>query len=124
MSFEVESEGIEKIIIKKLQFYRGKSNFSYALKFINIFLISTIIIAVFLTLWFIFSNTFLKDIKIFKLEETKALEVLFSFYLKEISTFLDSKYIKIFSTSIAILFFLFNLTYAIKRYIFSKNLFR
>ena len=55
LSFEIEPEGIERIVLKKLKIYKDKK-FSYILKFINIFLTSTAIITVFLTLWFIFQN--------------------------------------------------------------------
>jgi len=124
LSLEIEPEGIEKIVLKKLQIYKDKPKFSYALKFANLFLTSTVIIAVFLTLWFIFSNFIIRDIKIFKAEEKKALEIIISFYLKELSNFFNFERLKILYTLIGILFFIFNFISALKKYIYEKNFFR
>jgi hypothetical protein len=62
--------------------------------------------------------------KNFKAEEKKALEIIISFYLKELSNFFNFERLKILYTLIGILFFIFNFISALKKYIYEKNFFR
>ncbi|MEJ5166452.1 MAG: zf-HC2 domain-containing protein [Thermoanaerobaculia bacterium] len=111
----------EEFLVKKVMLYRSVYKFSPIFKFLGIFLTSAAIISTFFALYFIILNFLVQDFSLLKGEETKAILMLFSLFLKEISNYFYLDNLKIFYLMLGTVVFLFNLFYALKRYFMDRR---